>query len=337
MVISFVKEIIRDQWNNFLIDNKGSFLQSWEWGNFQQNNRKQIWRLKVVNEEKIVALALIIQETFYSKLNHLYIPFGPVYEKELSDFNKEKALQLILRSVESIAKDQKSIFLKIEPLEPTDPLPKNCEIEKIIKRIQPAKTIILNLTPSLDEIFANFHSRSRYNIKLSSRKGLKIIKFDLGQSKNNQLLFDEFARLMIAVGKRKDFKPYPPQYYQSLFDILDGQCFVKLFLAQHKTKIVGGNIVVFFGGKATALHGAVDYKYRFSKVSHFLQWERIKEAKEQGCQEYDFWGIDEKRWPGITYFKKTFGGKILSHPLGANIIFRKNWYQGYKFSRYLKN
>jgi lipid II:glycine glycyltransferase (peptidoglycan interpeptide bridge formation enzyme) len=337
MVISFVEEIIRDQWNNFLIDNKGSFLQSWEWGNFQQNNKKRIWRLKVVDEGKIVALVLIVRETFISKLNHLYIPFGPVYKKGLSDFKKEKALQLILRSVESIAKNQKSIFLKIEPLEPADPLPKKYESEKIIKRIQPAKTIILNLTPSLDKIFANFHSRSRYNIKLSSRKGLKIIKSDPSQFKNNQLLFDEFAKLMTAVGKRKDFKPYPSQYYRSLFNILNGQCFIKLFLAHHKTKIVGGNMVVFFGRRATALHGAVDYKYRVSKVSHFLQWERIKEAKKQRCQEYDFWGIDEKKWPGITYFKKTFGGKVLSHPHGTNIIFRKSWYQGYKLSRYFKN
>ncbi len=337
MVISFVKEMACDQWNNFSIDNEGSFLQSWEWGNFQKKHKKKIWRLKAIDEGKIIALVLVTQETFIFKLNHLYIPFGPVYKKGLSDLKKEKILQLILRSVELIAKDQKSIFLKIEPLNSTDPLPKNYKTGKIIKRIQPAKTIILDLTPPLDRILANFHSRSRYNIKLSTHKGLKIIKSDPGQIKNNQLLFDEFARLMIATGKRKDFKPYPSQYYQSLFDVLNGRCFIKLFLAQYKTKIIGGNIVVFFGKRATALHGAVNYKYRASKVSHFLQWERIKEAKKQGCQQYDFWGIDEKKWPGITYFKKTFGGKVLLHPRGTNIIFRKNWYQGYKLSRCLKN
>ncbi len=337
MEINLVEKTIRDQWNNFLIDNEGSFLQSWEWGVFQKSNRKKIWRLKAVDEGKIVALALIIKETFVAKLNHLYVPFGPVYKRGLSDIEKGEILQLILQSARSIAQKEKSIFLKIEPLKPIGSLPKNYKSEEAIKRIQPVKTIILDLTPSLNKIFANFHSHSRYNIKLSSRKGLKIIKSTPGQFKNNQLLFNEFAKLMTAVGKRKDFKPYPPQYYQSLFNALNRQCFVKLFLAQYKTKIIGGNIVVFFGKRATALHGAVDYKYRILKVSHFLQWERIKEAKKQNCQQYDFWGIDEKKWPGITYFKKTFGGKVLLHPHGTNIIFRKNWYQGYKYFRRLKD
>lgn len=37
-----------------------------------------------------------------------------------------------------------------------------------------------------------------------------------------------------------------------------------------------------------------------------LQWECIKNAKKDGFRYYDFWGIDEKRWPGVTRFKRNF-------------------------------
>jgi len=46
-----------------------------------------------------------------------------------------------------------------------------------------------------------------------------------------------------------------------------------------------------------------------------LQWEAIKEAKQRGCERYNFWGIaDEKSkikkhpWWGLSLFKMGFGG-----------------------------
>ena len=44
-----------------------------------------------------------------------------------------------------------------------------------------------------------------------------------------------------------------------------------------------------------------------------MQWEAIKEAKQRGCEEYNFWGIapnDNKNhpWAGLSLFKKGFGG-----------------------------
>ncbi|MBU1323407.1 peptidoglycan bridge formation glycyltransferase FemA/FemB family protein, partial [Patescibacteria group bacterium] len=43
-------------------------------------------------------------------------------------------------------------------------------------------------------------------------------------------------------------------------------------------------------------------------VPTLLVWEAIKLAKKLGCKRFDFEGIDDKRWPGFTRFKKSFGG-----------------------------
>ena len=66
---------------------------------------------------------------------------------------------------------------------------------------------------------------------------------------------------------------------------------------------------------------------------HLLQWEQIKEAKKRGCIEYDFWGIDDKKWPGVTRFKRGFGGREINYPNAHDLVFQPIWYLIYKIAR----
>ena len=63
---------------------------------------------------------------------------------------------------------------------------------------------------------------------------------------------------------------------------------------------------------------------------YLLQWQQILEAKKRGCAEYDFWGINEKKWPGVTRFKKGFSGKEVGYPGAFDLIFQPIWYSLYK-------
>jgi len=47
MEIEFIKNSKKDYWNEFILKNKGSFLQSFEWGQFQENLSKNVWRIVV--------------------------------------------------------------------------------------------------------------------------------------------------------------------------------------------------------------------------------------------------------------------------------------------------
>jgi lipid II:glycine glycyltransferase (peptidoglycan interpeptide bridge formation enzyme) len=71
---------------------------------------------------------------------------------------------------------------------------------------------------------------------------------------------------------------------------------------------------------------------------HLLQWEQIKYAKAQGCQNYDFWGIvnehtKDKRgssWEGFTRFKRGFGGQEVNYVGYFDYPLNKNWYSLYR-------
>jgi lipid II:glycine glycyltransferase (peptidoglycan interpeptide bridge formation enzyme) len=69
---------------------------------------------------------------------------------------------------------------------------------------------------------------------------------------------------------------------------------------------------------------------------HLLQWEEIRLVKKQGYRFYDFWGIDEKKWPGVTRFKMGFGGETVTYPGTFDLVFDKFWYQLYNLGKKIK-
>ena len=78
------------------------------------------------------------------------------------------------------------------------------------------------------------------------------------------------------------------------------------------------------------MHGASDHDYRALMAPYLLHWEVIKYAKEHGLSEYDLWGIDEKKWSGVTRFKKGFGGREVKYTGSYDYVFMPIWYRLYR-------
>lgn len=311
------------EWNKFVIENQGSFLQSFEWGEFQKKFCQNIWRLEIKDGEKILLISQIIQKKIKFKA-YFYIPYGPVLLDGISAKEKQEAFNLFLKELQKLAQTQGAIFLRIEPVSVLPDLQGfNCK--NLLNRVQPRKTLVLDLQKTENQIFNGFNKRTRYNIRLAERKAIKM-KIS-GEYPN------VFYRLLNQTKQRQKFRSHEEAYYKELLNIETQDFKTRVFLAEYNNKIATASIVVFFGERATSLHMASDYKYRAMKTPDFLHWQKILFAKNMGYKEYDFWGIDEKKWPGITYFKKGFGGKEFVYAQNKDIIFQNHWYQIYSILR----
>jgi len=60
---------------------------------------------------------------------------------------------------------------------------------------------------------------------------------------------------------------------------------------------------------------------------------QILEAKKRECTKYDFWGINQKKWPGVTRFKKGFNGQEVNYPGAYDLVFQPAWYRIYKIAK----
>ena len=64
----------QEEWNKFILENNGLFLQSWEWGEFQKSLGRKVWRLGDCENWA----ALVIRHDLPLGKNYLYCPGGPV-------------------------------------------------------------------------------------------------------------------------------------------------------------------------------------------------------------------------------------------------------------------
>ncbi|PIS29730.1 hypothetical protein COT42_04520 [Candidatus Saganbacteria bacterium CG08_land_8_20_14_0_20_45_16] len=307
----------REAWNNFVANSPDSpVLQSFEWGELKSHFGWQPLRLAIENAGKIVAGISILKKTIpYIKHTIFYAPRGPVV-----DYQKKELLHFLMEEVEKEAEKQRATLLKIDPDILADDEPnleqlKRAGFLKASRQIQPRATILLNLEPSLDEIIASFEEKTRYNIRLSAKKGV-VVKED-----SSSLGIEAFYKLYQETSIRDKFLIHPIKYYQKIREIMFERGLGSNFIAYYKDEPIASVIVFNFGKKLWYMYGASSIAHRNVMPNHLLHWEIIKWAKAKGIVTYDLWGIPVNPRVGhplfgVYRFKKGFNGQVVKY-IGA--------------------
>lgn len=317
MKVSTVKN--KQDFNSFVSSQQFSqFLQSYDWGNFQKQSGREVLPLLVFDDnKKTVASALFIKKKMPFFDNYYwYCPRGPIISDEYKNEHSS-----VFSSLAERMRKEKAFFIRWEPL--YFPKKGNPKMIKTID-IQPAGTIILDLSPSKEDLLANMHPKTRYNIRLAFKKGVRVRMAGEGE-------FNKFWKIMEATAERDGFRLHDRGHYEKMLNAAPHM--FKLFLAEFQGRIIAGNIIAFFGDTVTYVHGASDHEYRKFMAPYALQWEVTALAKDEEYRYYDLYGIDEDKWPGVTRFKKGFGGKQAQYPGTYDVVFDKKWYWVYKIAR----
>ncbi len=299
------------------------FLQSWEWGEFQKKVSGKVWRLGVEDGDGLAATAKIIKKSLPMGKNYFYCGRGPVLDElRIKDYElRIEILKILFQEIEKIAKEEKVMFLRFDPLFKIENL--NFKINQTID-VQPGQTLVLDLTKNEKDLLKEMHTKTRYNIRLAEKKGVKIIE-------GNSLRFEEFWSLLDQTSGRDKFSPHGRNYYKSMLELSSD--FIKLFFAEYEGKAIAAGIFSFFGDSVTYLHGGSANELRNVMAPFLLQWHLIKLAKESGFKYYDFHGVSEEKWPGVTRFKKGFGGEEINYPGTFDLTYDEGWYGIYKMVR----
>lgn len=298
-----------------------SFLQTKEWLDFQKHIGRMVWRF---DNGKIKAN--IIQHDLPFGKNYLYIPHGPeIYFGEIQSGLKNE-VDNFLAYLKNLAKENKSIFIKFEPL--TDIVAelvfrKGIKLSK--KHIQPQRTVVIDLNLQEEVLLSKMHHKTRYNIRLAEKHGLRT-------EESNDL--ETFWKLLKKTAKQDQFSTHSKSYYEKLKEFFkDKELQIKIFFVVHDGKHLAGAIALAYGDTVYYLHGAMNRDYKSWMAPYLMHWEIIKWAKAQGYHYYDFWGIDANRWPGVTRFKLGFGGHETEYPGSFDLPVSKIWYLIYKVAR----
>jgi len=115
-----------------------------------------------------------------------------------------------------------------------------------VRSVQPRRTILVDLTPTEDKILAAMKSKTRYNIRLSQRRGVKVRQGSLED-------ISLFYRLMQETGVRDAFGIHTEAYYRRAYELFAPRGQVALLLAEFEGEVLAGVLVFAVGTKATAI------------------------------------------------------------------------------------
>lgn len=293
---------------------KASFLQTFEWANV-----KNAWDHEVVisrdQDGKINgSISVLIRKIPIFKNTLMYAPRGPICnEDDKETFNK------LIDGIDYLAKKYKAFMFKFD----ADVEYSHEEFKKLLKTrkikllgkvkdatqlMQPRYVCRTNIKGKTeDEVFQGFHSKTRYNIRLATKKGVTIRE---GTREN----LKDFKEIMDVTGERDGFFIRSLEYFEQIWDSLAPNN-IKILFADYEGKPVAVVMDIIFGNKVWFLYGGSLNEYRNVMPAYLIQWEMIKWAIENKCEIYDFRGIsatdEEHKNEGLWRFKKGFSAELI--------------------------
>jgi len=311
----------RDVWNKALLELPyNHVLQSYEWGQFKAQYGWKPLRLLFEEDRVVRAAASILRRKFpYLPLCIMYVPKGPTL-----DYGDDELLQRVLSTLEDVARRYHAVFIKIDPdvcLEDSSH-PSAQVITALESRgwrpsseqIQFRNTILTDLTWEENELLKAMKSKTRYNVHLAERRGVKV---RLGGLADLPLFYD----IYVETSSRDEFIIRPFVYYRDAWRTFVEANLAQLFIAEYEGQFLAGLILFRFGKRVWYMYGASRALHRNLMPNHLLQWEAMRWAKAQGCTVYDLWGAPDVQdesdplW-GVYRFKEGFGGQFARH-IGA--------------------
>ena len=293
-------------------------LQSPLWGEFRKKTG-----IKVV---KIDGFQLTIHPISKTKYTIGYFPKGPMPTKRM------------VSELVKIGKDENCIFIQIEPnVENTKNLKVKIQNLGLVPSARPLftkYTFILDLTKSEDELLKNMHPKTRYNIKLAEKRGVKVVE------DNSDKAFENYLHLTKETTKRQKFYAHNEDYHRFMWETLKmengNRLSAHLLKATYNGEVLVAWILFVIGDTLYYPYGASSSKHREFMASNLMMWEAIKFGKKLGLKKFDMWGAlgpkpDSKDpWYGFHRFKEGYGGKHVEFLGSYDFVIRKNLYLFYK-------
>ena len=346
------------------------FLQTYEWGQvkaaygwipfyavwtddgkFHVFRSTDNWLLKADNCQMacLILKKQILSRGFSARLSILYAPKGP-----LLNWSNESLRNRALNDLQAFAKKQGAVFLKIDPdvvqgrgipdLDGDSADKSGLAAKAQLTRqgwlyssdqIQFRNTVLIDLFASEEEMLARMKPKTRYNVRLSERKGVVV---RVGDINDLPMLYKMYAETSVRDG----FVIRDEKYYMTVWKLFmqnqsltsKSQPLAFPLIAEVENIPVAAIFLFMFAGRAYYVYGMSSNLHREKMPTYLLQWEAIKRARSSGCSIYDLWGAPEvfdesdSMW-GVYRFKEGLGGQVI-RTLGAyDFAPAKLWYKLY--------
>lgn len=300
-------------------------VQSWAWGSFREENGAEVERFMVDGKNFTV--------TFH-KL--------PIFGQTLGVLTQcHQVDKKVLEVVHEIALKHKALFVKIEPYCYSDVLDKK-SLEQMRQKmtelglkkgrsLYPEHSFVIDLREPQDVLLSRMKSKTRYNVRLAQKKGVR------ARITRDDADFENYLRLLEETTQRQVFFAHTLSYQRRMWGKMKKAGIAHLAVAEFENQTLAAFVLFEFGGRLYYPYGASTRDHRELMAPQLLMWESIQFGKRIGCMEFEMWGSlgDEPdtnhSWYGFHRFKAGFGGKHIAYIGAYDLVLSPMFYRIYQF------
>jgi peptidoglycan pentaglycine glycine transferase (the first glycine) len=318
--VKISEEIQDPDWDAFVARAPGGpHVQTSLWGQVKALLGWRVARVVVTDQKRIVAGAQLLIRSMPFIGAVAYLTKGPVCASE--------DIGLAERVIDEVCRVSWSRHVQLLAMQP----PNNGQamVSLLPPRgfhpssleLAPTATILIDLTPDLDEILARMKRQTRQNIRRSERQGISV-------HEGTERDLDTFYDLYVATSQRQEFPVYAKKYYTRMWQVLEPHGYIKLLLAKYGAEVVSALLLVPFGDTVIAKILGWSGLYADRRPNEAVFWASIQWAKSHGYPCFDFEGIDpigarmvlrgeslpESLQHSPDFFKHGFGGQVVLYP-----------------------
>lgn len=278
-------------------------LQSWEWGEARRAMGVEVMRL---GEWEGSALHQVYEVTFH-RVPHTPYMIGYVPRSHAPSVD-------VLHFLHTYGKEHKVVYIKIEPnvsigtLGIDEFLGRNPALKKSSLPLFPDWSLELNLQPQEEELLKHMHQKTRYNIRLAERKGVRVVEQSTEEG------FIRFQKLYFDTCRRQGYFGHDRNYHATVWKYLQ-EGIAHIFIALYQGEPIAAFEVFLFHDTLYYPYGGSATTDRNVMAPHLLMWEVIRFGQRHGATRFDMWGSlppgynPTHPWAGFTRFKEGFGAR----------------------------
>ncbi len=262
--------------------------------------------------------------------------------------------------MQKIGQENNCIFIQLEPNITIEDR-KNWNLEFGIWNLRPAAhplftkyTFVLDLTKSEEDLLAQMHPKTRYNIKVAQKHNVHIVEDNSGEA------FETYWKLMEETINRQHFFAHTRDYHWKMFSTLrpspelrtsnhePNRLQAHMFIAYYspppdqRPLPLAAWILFTFHDTLYYPYGASSTEYRNVMASNLMMWEAIKFGKKLGLKKFDMWGSlgpnpDPKDpWYGFHRLKLGYNPQLVEFIGSYDLIINPTLYKLYAIANKLR-
>jgi|SRR3989344_5333378 len=304
-------------------------MQSFEWGEFRKSLGIPVLRYGIYKNGKLSkAFQLTLHKIPFTNKSVGYLPKGPVPNRQLAE------------ALKKIGKENNCAFIKVEPNVITSEAKQSMQREIATGSSNPRNddfvdksftsspkplftkyNFVLDLTKSEEELLKDMHSKTRYNIRIAQKHGVKV------EERIDNEAFEIYQKLYFQTSKRQNYHGHNNYYHKKIWETLKKSGMARLLIASYNKQPLTAWMLLNFKDTLYYPYGGSSKHHPEVMANNLVAWEAIKLGKKLKLKYFDMWGAlkpnaDPKDpWYGFHRFKKGYGGRLVEYIGTYDLVF----------------